>query len=55
MSNTRLRLKELYGDAADVRLDMTWPEGVACRVRLPFRELGALDDEPEFQAGAAPA
>ncbi|OEY99471.1 MULTISPECIES: histidine kinase [Stenotrophomonas] len=55
MSNTRLRLKELYGDAAEVRLDMLWPEGVACRVRLPFRALGSLDDAPEFDAGTAPA
>jgi two-component system, LytTR family, sensor kinase len=51
MANTRLRLRELYGDAADVRLDMTWPEGVACRVRLPFREVGSADDSPEFIAG----
>ncbi|WP_313340889.1 histidine kinase [Stenotrophomonas sp.] len=55
MSNTRLRLKELYGNRADVRLDMLWPEGVACRVRLPFRELDAGDEAPEFSAGVAPA
>uniref|UniRef100_UPI001D00431D sensor histidine kinase n=1 Tax=Pseudomonas sp. K5 TaxID=1156313 RepID=UPI001D00431D len=55
MSNTRLRLKELYGDAADVRLDMIWPEGVACRVRLPFHMLELEDDPPEFTIGAAPA
>jgi two-component system LytT family sensor kinase len=55
MSNTRLRLKELYGDGADVRLDMIWPEGVACRVRLPFRALDTDDEAPEFSAGVAPA
>lgn len=55
MSNTRLRLKELYGDAAEVRLDMLWPEGVACRVRLPFRALASIDNAPEFDAGTAPA
>jgi hypothetical protein len=48
LSNTRLRLKELYGEAAQVRLDMIWPEGVACRIRVPFRELEEPDDAPEF-------
>lgn len=47
LSNTRLRLKELYGDAADIRLDMVWPQGVACRIRLPFREMEEADDMPE--------
>lgn len=47
LSNTRLRLKELYGDNADIRLDMTWPEGVSCRIRLPYRELEEPDDMPE--------
>ena len=55
LSNTRLRLKELYGDAAEVRLDMIWPEGVACRIRLPFRELEGPDDAPEFSPELAPA
>lgn len=55
MFNTRLRLKELYGDAADVRLDMIWPEGVVCRVRLPFHTLELEDDAPEFTIGVAPA
>jgi len=45
LSNTRLRLKELYGDAADLRLDMLWPQGVACRVRVPFREVEEAEDE----------
>ncbi len=47
LSNTRLRLKELYGDAAEIRLDMIWPQGVVCRIRLPFRELEDADDMPE--------
>ncbi|MBB5942640.1 histidine kinase [Xanthomonas sp. 3307] len=45
-SNTRLRLQELYGDNADIRLDMLYPHGVACRIRLPFRELDA-EEAPE--------
>jgi len=48
-SNTRLRLKELYGDNADIRLDMLYPQGVACRIRLPFRELEA-EEAPEHVA-----
>jgi len=48
LSNTRLRLSELYGDAAQVRLDMIWPEGVACRIRLPFREIEEPDEAPEY-------
>ncbi len=55
LSNTRMRLKELYGDAAQVRLDMIWPEGVACRIRVPFRELEEPDDAPEFSPEPAPA
>ncbi|OOG45904.1 histidine kinase [Rhodanobacter sp. C01] len=47
LSNTELRLRELYGDVAQVRLDMIWPEGVVCRLRLPFREIGEQDDAPE--------
>ena len=47
LSNTRLRLKELYGDEAQIRLDMTWPQGVACRIRLPFREITDAGDAPE--------
>ncbi|MGH8079542.1 MAG: sensor histidine kinase, partial [Lysobacter sp.] len=49
LSNTRLRLQELYGDAAEIRLDITWPEGVACRIRLPYRELDDVDDPPEHE------
>jgi two-component system, LytTR family, sensor kinase len=49
-SNTQLRLRELYGDAAQIRLDMIWPEGVACRVRLPFREIDEPDEAPEVAA-----
>ena len=55
LSNTRLRLKELYGDDAEVRLDMIWPEGVACRIRIPFRELEGPDDAPEFSPELTPA
>lgn len=55
LSNTRLRLKELYGDAAEVRLEMIWPEGVVCRLRMPFRELEGLDDAPEFSPELASA
>ncbi|MNV90738.1 hypothetical protein D3C71_1851530 [compost metagenome] len=55
MANTRLRLRELYGDAAEVRLDMIWPEGVACRIRVPFRELESAEDAPEFHPGLSPA
>lgn len=47
LSNTRLRLRELYGERADIRLDMIWPQGVACRVRLPFRAMEEPDDPPE--------
>lgn len=41
LSNTRLRLKELYGDLATVYIDAMSPQGVTCRLRLPFRALGA--------------
>ena len=48
LSNTRLRLRELYGEAADLRLDMVWPQGVACRIRIPFRVMEDAEqtDEP---------
>jgi signal transduction histidine kinase len=46
LSNTRLRLRELYGDEAEIRLGALWPKGVACRVRLPLRRL----DLPEVEA-----
>ena len=39
LSNTRNRLRELYGERASLRLDAIWPEGVVCRIRIPFREL----------------
>ncbi len=42
LSNTRMRMRELYGDKASLRLDLIVPRGVACRLRLPFRE---LDDD----------
>jgi len=51
LSNTALRLKELYGDSAEVRLDVLWPQGVACRLRLPFREMEEPDEAPEVAVG----
>jgi len=39
LSNTRLRLRELYGEAAEIRLGALWPRGVACRVRVPLRRI----------------
>jgi sensor histidine kinase YesM len=50
LSNTTLRLHELYGDAADVRLEMIWPQGVICRLRIPFRDIEEPDDAPEVMA-----
>lgn len=41
LANSRLRLRELYGDAAQIRLDALEPRGVICRLRLPFRSLAA--------------
>ncbi|MDO1527877.1 histidine kinase [Fulvimonas sp. R45] len=49
LSNTVLRLKELYGDAAQTRLEMIWPRGVVCRLRLPFREMEEPDESPEVE------
>ncbi len=43
LSNSRLRLRELYGDAAQIQLVAAAPHGVVCRVRLPARRLD-LDD-----------
>lgn len=48
LSNTRLRLKELYGEAARIRLEMIWPQGVVCRIRLPFRAIEEPDEAPEL-------
>ncbi|WP_454828434.1 sensor histidine kinase [Pseudoxanthomonas wuyuanensis] len=47
LSNTRLRLHELHGDAAELRLDLMVPRGVACRLRLPFRAIEEADEAPE--------
>lgn len=55
LSNTRLRLQALYGDASTIRLEMIWPEGVICRIRLPFRALEGPDDAPEFSPEPASA
>ena len=38
LSNTHNRLTALYGETASMRLDTIWPEGVVCRIRIPFRE-----------------
>ena len=40
LSNSRLRLKELYGAAADLYIDALVPQGVTCRVRIPLRLVG---------------
>lgn len=59
LSNTRLRLRELYGERAQLRLDALWPQGVACRIALPAREIDeeveVADDAiaPRADAGAA--
>ncbi len=47
LSNTRLRLRELYGEEAGLSLDMIWPQGVSCRIRLPFRPLVEAEGPPE--------
>ena len=47
LANTRLRLRELYGDAAELRLDVTWPQGVACRLRLPAHVFEEVEGDPE--------
>ncbi len=47
LSNTRLRMHELYGEAASLRLDLIVPRGVACRLRLPFHELDDGEGLPE--------
>ncbi|HEY0179110.1 MAG TPA: sensor histidine kinase, partial [Dokdonella sp.] len=41
LANTQLRLRELYGDAARFALDLWWPRGVACRLRIPYRRIEA--------------
>lgn len=48
LRNTALRLRELYGDEAGLRLDMIWPQGVVCRIHLPCREVDEPDDTPEI-------
>ena len=45
LSNTRLRLSELYGAAGQVELQMLWPQGVSCRLRMPYQVIE--EDEPE--------
>ena len=36
LSNTRARLRELYGDAASLRLDDATADGAVATIRLPF-------------------
>ncbi len=51
LRNTGLRLRALYGDRADVRLQMIWPgDGVICRLRIPFREIEESEGAPEVAA-----
>lgn len=52
LSNSRLRLKELYGDAAQLQLVAAAGGGVACRVRLPARQLD-LDEVAQRDGGNA--
>jgi hypothetical protein len=52
LSNSRLRLKELYGDAGTLYIESLVPIGVICRVRIPFRTTG-LNDAAAFAAAAA--
>ena len=37
LSNSRLRLKELYGETGQIELGDLTPRGVICRVRLPLK------------------
>jgi len=46
LGNSQLRLRELYGDSGQIRLDILWPRGVACRIRLPFRVLEVPPAQP---------
>lgn len=39
LSNSRMRLRELYADDAQIRIDPLSPRGAICRIRLPFRLL----------------
>ncbi|HEY8682820.1 MAG TPA: histidine kinase [Rhodanobacter sp.] len=43
LSNTRLRLRELYGDAAQLTIRALVPRGVICRVRFPCRDADASE------------
>jgi len=43
LANSRLRLKELYGDDAEIHLVAAAPRGVICRVHLPVRRLDTDD------------
>ncbi|MFT3792842.1 MAG: histidine kinase [Rudaea sp.] len=41
LSNSRLRLGELYGDGGRIELDALMPCGAICRIRLPLKRLDA--------------
>ena len=43
LSNSRLRLREIYGDAAEIHLIALTPRGACCRVRVPIRRLDVDD------------
>lgn len=47
LSNTDMRLRELYGGAGWVSLEPAMPHGVVCRLRLPFHEIEDRYDAPE--------
>jgi len=50
LSNSQLRLKELYGAVAAIYIDALMPQGVVCRVRLPFRAIAAATGPAMAQA-----
>ncbi len=45
LSNTRLRLKELYADGARIELGELLPRGVICHIRLPLKQLAATPSQ----------
>jgi sensor histidine kinase YesM len=50
LSNTRLRLKELYADDAQIELGELLPRGVICRIRLPLKQLAAAPAQRPMKA-----
>jgi len=45
LTNTRLRLSELYGEAGELRLERGAQGGLAATIRIPFRERPAVETE----------